>query len=132
MSLALVHPYIRAAVERLSVALIAVQAVCDRLKMFLVDYLFNASGQPQKSTQQQQHTAGRARRAISRSSSSDSFTDLSMSKARETRCIVINHEQHADSQLFRLKRGTVLHIVPGASLMGRRVAVYSNLPVNGE
>lgn len=56
------------------------------------------------------------------------------SKLREqqTRSIVINHELHADNQLFRLKRGNVLHIVPGASLMGRRVAVYSNLPVNGE
>lgn len=136
------HPYIRAAVGGLSVTLTAVQAVCQRLKMFLVDYLFNSSGEPLKPTHQQQRAsvrqgadAGRPspnRRNFSRSSSSDSFTELSMSKGRETRSIVINHDQHADSQLFRLKRGTVLHIVPGASLMGRRVAVYSNLPVNGE
>lgn len=60
--------------------------------------------------------------------------EIMSNKQRErlTRSIVINHGQHADQLLFRLRRGNVLRIVPGASLMGRRVAVYGNLPVNGE
>lgn len=45
--------------------------------------------------------------------------------------IAINDSIHADSSLYRLNRKTVLHIVPGSSLLGRRVALYCNLPVTG-
>ncbi|XP_037040350.1 glycogen debranching enzyme isoform X3 [Bradysia coprophila] len=43
--------------------------------------------------------------------------------------IAINDSFHAESSLYRLNRKTTLHIVPGASLLGRRVALYCNVPV---
>lgn len=49
----------------------------------------------------------------------------------ETLSVAIHHGVNAEQQLYRLKRGTLLHIVPGASLLGRRVALYCNLPVTG-
>lgn len=55
-----------------------------------------------------------------------------MTKHGEILSIAINHGVNAEHLLYRLKRGSVLHIVPGASLLGRRVALYCNLPVNGK
>lgn len=55
-----------------------------------------------------------------------------MTKSEQTLSIAINHGVNAESQLYRLKRGTTLHVVPGGSLLGRRVALYCNLPVNGK
>lgn len=49
----------------------------------------------------------------------------------ETLCIAINHGVNADSSLYRLKRETVLRIVPGASLLGKHVALYCNYPITG-
>lgn len=49
----------------------------------------------------------------------------------ENLSVAIHHGVNAEQQLYRLKRGTLLHIVPGASLLGRRVALYCNLPVTG-
>lgn len=45
--------------------------------------------------------------------------------------IAINDSFHAESSLYRLKRKTILHIIPGSSLLGRRVALYCNVPVTG-
>lgn len=55
-----------------------------------------------------------------------------MTKSGEILSVSINHGVNAESQLYRLKRGTNLHIVPGGSLLGRRVALYCNFPVNGK
>lgn len=46
--------------------------------------------------------------------------------------IALQHGVNAEGQLYRLKRGTKLRIVPGASLLGRNVALYCNYPVTGE
>lgn len=46
--------------------------------------------------------------------------------------IAVQHGVNAEGQLYRLKRGTKLHIVPGSSLLGRHVALYCNYPVTGE
>ncbi|KAJ6647863.1 Glycogen debranching enzyme [Pseudolycoriella hygida] len=43
--------------------------------------------------------------------------------------IAINDSFHAESSLYRLNRKTILHIIPGSSLLGRRVALYCNVPV---
>lgn len=51
--------------------------------------------------------------------------------AEETLSISINHGVNADSSLFRLKRGTILRIIPGPSLLGRHVALYCNYPITG-
>lgn len=45
--------------------------------------------------------------------------------------IAINDSFHAESSLYRLNRKTILHVVPGSSLLGRRVALYCNVPVTG-
>ena len=55
-----------------------------------------------------------------------------MTKTTDIVSIPIHHELNAEHMLYRLQRGTILHIVPGSSLLGRRVAVYCNLPVNGK
>lgn len=158
----LVHQYIRAIVQRLSLALSVVRNAWNRLKMFLVDYLFQsthnnavpvpnsrrtaaaAAGPATKPAKSGSNRNRKGSKATTSTASTSTATTVNSSTAaaismdskhlreQQTRRIVINDGQHADNQLFRLKRGTVLHIVPGASLMGRRVAVYSNLPVNGE
>lgn len=55
-----------------------------------------------------------------------------MTKSVEVLSIELNHDVHADQLLYRLKRGTVLRLVPGPSLLGRHVALYCNYPVTGE
>lgn len=57
--------------------------------------------------------------------------DFAMTPKGATHSIAINHGVNAETQLFSLKRGSVLHIKPSASMLGRRVALYCNLPVNG-
>lgn len=46
--------------------------------------------------------------------------------------IALQHGVNAEGQLYRLKRGTKLRLVPGSSLLGRHVALYCNYPVTGE
>lgn len=45
--------------------------------------------------------------------------------------IALHHGVNAEGQLYRLKRGTKLCLVPGPSLLGRNVALYCNYPVTG-
>lgn len=85
--------------------------------MFLVDYLFNSSDPS-------------LLRPPPKSPVEDYF-EIIPKMTDTTRSIAIHHAMSAETQLFRLQRGTRLHIVPGASLHGRRVALYCNLPVNG-
>lgn len=46
--------------------------------------------------------------------------------------IAIHHGANAEGQLYRLKRGTKLRLIPGPSLLGRYVALYCNYPVTGK
>lgn len=46
--------------------------------------------------------------------------------------IAVQHGVNAEGQLYRLKRGTKLRIVPGSSQIGRHVALYCNYPVTGK
>lgn len=49
----------------------------------------------------------------------------------EVLSIALHHGVNAEGQLYRLKRGTKLRLVPGPSLLGRYVALYCNYPVTG-
>lgn len=54
-----------------------------------------------------------------------------MTKPVELLSVALNHGGNTEDLLFRLKRGTVLQLVPGPSLLGRNVALYCNYPVTG-
>lgn len=51
--------------------------------------------------------------------------------SNEVLSIALHHGVNAEGQLYRLKRGTKLRLVPGPSLLGRYVALYCNYPVTG-
>lgn len=51
--------------------------------------------------------------------------------SNEVLSIALHHGVNAEGQLYRLKRGTKLRLVPGPSLLGRNVALYCNYPVTG-
>lgn len=51
--------------------------------------------------------------------------------SNEVLSIALHHGVNAEGQLYRLKRGTKLRLVPGPSLLGRHVALYCNYPVTG-
>lgn len=52
-----------------------------------------------------------------------------MTKPVELRSVALHHGVNAEGLLYRLKRGTVLRLVPGPSLLGRSVALQCNYPV---
>lgn len=54
-----------------------------------------------------------------------------MTKTGESVSIALHHGVNAEHRLYRLKRGTLLRLVPGPSLLGRNVALYCNYPVTG-
>ncbi|XP_031629828.1 glycogen debranching enzyme [Contarinia nasturtii] len=49
----------------------------------------------------------------------------------EVLSIALHHGVNAEGQLYRLKRGTKLRLVPAPNLLGRSVALYCNYPVTG-
>lgn len=42
--------------------------------------------------------------------------------------VKINYQKFEDSTLYRLKKKTVLRVVPGESLLGKRIAIQTNYP----
>lgn len=44
--------------------------------------------------------------------------------------VKINYQKFEDSTLYRLKKKTVLRIVPGESLLGKNISIQTNLPLN--
>jgi hypothetical protein len=50
---------------------------------------------------------------------------------KEVLAISLNHGVHGDSDLYRLKRGSILHLKPGISLLGQKVAIFGNYPAKG-
>lgn len=55
-----------------------------------------------------------------------------MTKSADLLSIVLQHGVNAEGQLYRLKRGTKLRLVPAPCLLGKSVALYCNYPVTGE
>lgn len=60
-----------------------------------------------------------------------SLQQKSMTKTGENVSIALHHGENGEHQLYRLKCGTLLRVVPGPSLLGRNVALYCNYPVTG-
>ncbi|KAL1379994.1 hypothetical protein pipiens_014521 [Culex pipiens pipiens] len=46
--------------------------------------------------------------------------------------LAIHHNDKGEGTLYRLKKNSLIHVHPGASLLGRRVAIYCNYPADGE
>lgn len=44
--------------------------------------------------------------------------------------VKINYQTFEDSTLYRLKKKTVVRIVPGESLLGKSIAIQTNYPLN--
>ena len=39
---------------------------------------------------------------------------------------------NAEDTLYRVKRGSLVHLNPGPSFLGKEIAVYTNYPVDGK
>lgn len=48
----------------------------------------------------------------------------------KTVSVTINYQSFDDSKLYRLKKATVLRVVPGESLLGKQISIQTNYPVN--
>ncbi|XP_058825624.1 glycogen debranching enzyme isoform X2 [Topomyia yanbarensis] len=46
--------------------------------------------------------------------------------------LAIHHNDKGEGTLYRLKKNSLVHVHPGASLLGRRVAIYCNYPSDGK
>lgn len=53
-----------------------------------------------------------------------------MTLEEKTVSVTINYETFDDSKLYRLKKATVLRVVPGESLLGKRISTQTNYPLN--
>jgi N-terminal domain from the human glycogen debranching enzyme len=53
-----------------------------------------------------------------------------MSSEGKTVSVTITYGVFDDSKLYRLKKSTVLRVVPGESLLGKRVAIQTNYPAS--
>lgn len=65
------------------------------------------------------------------SKKSNSSVQVMTKSSNDLLSIALHHGVNAEGQLYRLKRGTKLRLVPGPSLLGRNVALYCNYPVTG-
>ncbi|CRK94139.1 CLUMA_CG007658, isoform A [Clunio marinus] len=54
-----------------------------------------------------------------------------MSSEGKTVSVTINYQAFEDSKLYRLKKSTILHVVPGESLLGKRISIQTNYPSKG-
>lgn len=48
----------------------------------------------------------------------------------KTVSVTINYQSFDDSKLYRLKKATVLRVVPGDTLLGKRISIQTNYPIN--
>ncbi|XP_055637696.1 glycogen debranching enzyme isoform X2 [Toxorhynchites rutilus septentrionalis] len=46
--------------------------------------------------------------------------------------LAIHHNDKGEGALYRLKKNSLVHVHPGASLLGRRVAIFCNYPADGK
>ncbi|XP_068144512.1 glycogen debranching enzyme [Drosophila tropicalis] len=59
-------------------------------------------------------------------------SECSMAKDMEIHSIPISEGQNAEHVLYRLKRGSKLCVHPDSSLLGRKIALYTNYPAEGK
>ena len=56
-------------------------------------------------------------------------TDSEMaSDGKTVNSVTINYQAFEDSKLYRLKKSTVLRVVPGESLLGKHISIQTNYP----
>lgn len=48
----------------------------------------------------------------------------------KTVSVTINYQTFEDSKLYRLKKATVVRVVPGETLLGKHISIQTNYPVN--
>lgn len=53
-----------------------------------------------------------------------------MGSEGKTVSVTINYQSFDDSKLYRLKKATVLRVVPGESLLGKHISIQTNYPAN--
>lgn len=46
----------------------------------------------------------------------------------KTVSVTINYQSFDDSKLYRLKKETIVRVVPGESLLGKHISVHTNYP----
>lgn len=46
--------------------------------------------------------------------------------------LAIHHNDQGKGTLYRLKKNSMVHVHPGPSLLGRRVAIFCNYPADGK
>lgn len=54
-----------------------------------------------------------------------------MPETIEILSIELNKDVHLEDKLYRIKRGSTVRLVPGASLLGYSVALNTNFPIKG-
>lgn len=66
----------------------------------------------------------------SQSENRNSSSRMSSNDGGKVVSVKINYQKFEDSTLYRLKKKTVVRIVPGESLLGKRIAIQTNYPLN--
>jgi hypothetical protein len=59
----------------------------------------------------------------------DSSSKMS-NEAGKVVSVKINYQKFEDSTLYRLKKSTIVRIVPGESLLGKSIAIQTNYPLS--
>lgn len=60
---------------------------------------------------------------------SDNYGKMSNGEEGKVVSVKINYQKFEDSTLYRLKKKTVVRIVPGESLLGKSIAIQTNYPI---
>lgn len=55
-----------------------------------------------------------------------------MTKTVEILSIRLQKDDNLDNKLYRIKRGSIVRLVPGSSLLGYSCAINTNFPIKGE
>lgn len=54
-----------------------------------------------------------------------------MTRLDEIASVALHDGVNAEGSLYRLKKGLKLRLIPGPSLLGKEVVLYTNFPVDG-
>jgi hypothetical protein len=60
----------------------------------------------------------------------ENFTKMSSNEETKVVSVKINYQKFEDSTLYRLKKKTVVRIVPGETLLGKHINIQTNYPVS--
>lgn len=61
---------------------------------------------------------------------SENKSRMSLNDEEKIVSVKINYQKFEDSTLYRLKKKTVVRVVPAESLLGKRIAIQTNYPLN--